>query len=66
MHWGGGIRNGRNISNGKSSGKRPLERPRHRRKDNIKLYTKEICVYPNLDRDQWWDLVNTEIKFRVP
>ena len=27
---------------GKPEGKRPLERPRHRREDNIKMYTQEV------------------------
>jgi hypothetical protein len=46
--------------------------PRRRRVDNIKMDLKEI-VYKSMDwinlirdRDQWWDLVNTETNLRVP
>jgi hypothetical protein len=46
-------------------GSRPLERPRHRWEDNIKMDLKEIgtecmgwiCV--TQDRDKWWAVVNT-------
>jgi hypothetical protein len=53
---------------GKSEGKRPLGRPRRRWVDNIKVDLREIgwggmdWVDLAQDRDQWWALVNTEIK----
>jgi hypothetical protein len=38
----GEMRNAYNTLVGKSDGKRPLERPRRRWEDNIKMYGKEI------------------------
>jgi hypothetical protein len=35
-------RNAYNILVGKSEGKRPLRRPRHRWEDNIRMYHREI------------------------
>jgi hypothetical protein len=57
---------------GKPEGKRPLERPRRRWVDNIKMDFTEIG--PNgvdridmaQDRDQWRALVNTVFNIRVP
>jgi hypothetical protein len=55
----------------KPEGKRPLERSRHRRKDNIKMDVKEIdrnsmeWVHLAWDRDQCWALINTEINLQV-
>jgi hypothetical protein len=57
---------------GKPEGKRPLERPRRRWWDNIKMDLKDIgwggmdwfCLAQ--DKDQWRALVNTVVKLRVP
>jgi hypothetical protein len=52
-------------------GKRLLERPSHRWKDNTELDLREIgwsvikWIYLTQDRDQWWALVNTTVKIRV-
>ena len=49
---------------GKLEGKRPLERPRHRWEDNIRMDLQEVgCegvdwVELAQDRDRWWALVN--------
>ena len=53
---------------GKHEGKRPLERPRRRREDNIKMYLQEVVCgvidWINLtqDRDRWRAVVNGIIK----
>jgi hypothetical protein len=53
-------------------GKRPLERPRHRWEDNIKLDPREIgwggrdWIDVAQDMDQWRALVNTVMNLRVP
>ena len=57
---------------GKSTGKRPLGRPRLRWEDNIRMDLEEI--YMNVgnwvdsaqDRDCWRVLVNVALKLRVP
>jgi hypothetical protein len=57
---------------GKPGGKRPLEGPRHRRVDNIKMDLREKewdCMdYIDLaqDRDQWRAVVNTVMNISVP
>jgi hypothetical protein len=57
---------------GKPEGKRPLERPRHRWVDNIKMDLREIewismdLIVVAQDRDQWRALVNTVMNLRVP
>ena len=57
---------------GKSEGKRPLGRPRHRWEDNIKMDLQEVGVgrrdWMELaqDRDRWRALVGTVRDFRVP
>jgi hypothetical protein len=57
---------------GKTEGKRLLERSRRRWEGKIKLNLREIgrCVmdWTGLakDRDQWMELVNILINFRVP
>jgi hypothetical protein len=49
---------------GKSEGKRPLGRPRHRWVDNIKMDLQEVgcgCadwIELAQERDRWWALVN--------
>jgi hypothetical protein len=57
---------------GKSEGKRPLERPRRRWEDNIKLDLREIRIYGAnwirlaQIRIQWWAFVSTVMNLRVP
>ena len=57
---------------GKLEGRRPLERPRRRWKDNNKLDLREVGCDPGEwidlaeDRDQWWASVRAVINFRVP
>jgi hypothetical protein len=56
---------------GKPEGKRPLERPRHRWEDGIRMDLKEIglgsvdWIKLAQDRDRWQALVNTVMNFRV-
>jgi hypothetical protein len=65
-------RNAYTILVGKSEGKRPLERPRRRREDSIKMDLREIewgCmdwIDLGQDRDQWRAPMNTVMNFRVP
>ena len=57
---------------GKSEGKRPLGRPRHRCEDTIKMDLEELgrgggdWMELAKDRDRWWALVSTVMNFRVP
>jgi hypothetical protein len=57
---------------GKPEGKRPLERPRRRWEDNIKMDLQEVgCVSTDWielahDRDRWRALVNAVMNLRVP
>jgi hypothetical protein len=57
---------------GKPEGKRPLERPRHRREDNIKMDLQEVgggygdWMELAQDRDRWRALVSTVKNFRLP
>ena len=54
------------------TGNRPLERPRRRWDDNIKIDIKEIGVNSRnwvdsaQDRNYWRALVNVALKLRVP
>ena len=56
---------------GKREGKRPLERPRRRWEDNIKMDLEEVgrgCgdwMELAQDRDRWLALVSTVMNFRV-
>jgi hypothetical protein len=65
-------RNAYRISVGKPEGKRPLERPRRRWMDNIKMDLREIewggmdWIILAEDRDQWRALVNTVMNLQVP
>ena len=60
------------IFTGKSTGKRPLGRPRRRWEDNIGMDIKEIginkrnCVDTAQDRDYWRAFVNGALNLRVP
>jgi hypothetical protein len=57
---------------GKPGGNRPLRGPRRRREDNIRMDLREIgsesidWIHLAKDRDQWRDLVNTVMNFRIP
>jgi len=57
---------------GKPEGKRPLGRPRHRWKDNIKMDLQKVgegrgdWMELAQDRDRWRALVGTVRDFRVP
>jgi hypothetical protein len=57
---------------GRPEGKRPLERPRCRWEDNIKMDLREIGIDATnwiqlaQDRVQWWVCVNTVRNLRVP
>jgi hypothetical protein len=66
---------GRSVSGvlvGRSEGKRPLERPRHRWVDNIKMEFRDIGIDgPNWirlaqDRVRWQAFVSTVMNLRVP
>jgi hypothetical protein len=60
------------ILMGKPEGKRPLERPKRRWVDNIKMDFREIgwdgmdWIDLAQDRDQWRALVNTVMNLLVP
>jgi hypothetical protein len=60
------------VSVGRPKGKRPLERPRHRWEDNIKMDLREIGInevnWIQLAQDmvQWWAFVNTIIDLWFP
>jgi len=57
---------------GKHEGKRPLGRPRHRWKDNIKIDLQEVrCEGIDWNdmaqnRDRWWAFVNAVMNLQVP
>ena len=57
---------------GKSEGNRPLGRPRHRWKDNIKMDLQEMgygdvdWIELAQDRDRWRAFVNAVVNLRVP
>ena len=61
-----------NILTGKAIGKRPLEGPRRRWGDNIRMDLEEIginsgdWVVSAQDRDYWRALVNAALNLRVP
>jgi hypothetical protein len=57
---------------GRTEGKRPLERPRRRWEDNIKIDIRQIGIDGSnwiqlaQDRFQWRAFVNTVMNLRVP
>jgi hypothetical protein len=77
MRWAGHVarmgeeRNVYMVLMGKPEGKRPLERPRHRWEDGIRMDLREIC-WGSVDwiqlvqhRDWWRALVNTMMNLLV-
>jgi hypothetical protein len=50
---------------GKPEGKRPLERPRHRWEDYIKMDLQEVGHGVAQDRDRWQALVNAVMNLWV-
>jgi hypothetical protein len=56
---------------GKPKGKRPLERPKHRWEDGIRMYLREIgfggfdWIKLAQDRDQWRAVVSAMMNLRV-
>jgi hypothetical protein len=56
---------------GKSEGKKPLGKPRHRWEDNIRMVLQEVgCgmdwIRLDQDRDKWWATVNAVMILWVP
>ena len=57
---------------GKSEGRRPLGRPRHRWVDNIRMDLQEVgygymnWIGQTQDRDRWRTLVRAVMNLRVP
>ena len=78
MRWAGHVarmgegREVRRVLVGKPEGKRPLERPRRRWEDNIKMDLQEVGAgcgdWMELaqDRNRWLALVNMVMNIRVP
>ena len=78
MRWTGRVERmgeGRGVYRvlvGKPEGKRPLERPRRRWEDNIKIELQEVgCggmdwIEMAQDRERWWALANAVMNLRVP
>jgi hypothetical protein len=69
------MREGRGVYRvlvGRPECKRPLEKPRLRREDNIKMDLREIGIDGTnwirlaQDRVRWWVFVSTVINLRVP
>jgi hypothetical protein len=60
------------VPTGRSEGKRPLQRTRHRWEDKIKIYLQEVewgCmdwIALTQYRDSWEALVNAVMNLRVP
>jgi hypothetical protein len=68
----GEMRNAYSILVGKPEGKRPLERPRSRWEDDIRMDLKELgwedadWMHLAQDYDQWRALINTVMHLSVP
>jgi hypothetical protein len=66
------VRGAYNILVGRPEGRRPLERPRHRWEDCIKMDLGEIgfgdvdWIHLVQDSDKWWAVVNTVKNLWVP
>jgi hypothetical protein len=71
MHGRGEESEGYKVLLGKPKGKRPLERPRCRWEDGIRMDLRESgwgsveWIQWAQDRDQWWTLVNAVMNLRV-
>jgi hypothetical protein len=77
MRWAGhvaGMEEGRNVNRvlvGKPEGKRPLERPRRRWEEGIKIGLREIgwggveWIHLAQDRDRWWAVVSAVMNLLV-
>ena len=78
LRWAGHVarmeegRSAFEILTGKSTGKRPLGRPRHGWKDNIKMDLKETGINTRnwfdsaQDRDYWRVVGNAALNLRIP
>jgi hypothetical protein len=68
----GEVRGAYNILVGRSEGRRPLGRPRHRWEDSMKIYLGKIgfgdvdWIHLAQDRDRCRAVVNTVMNLRVP
>jgi len=57
---------------GRSDGKKPFERTRRKREDNIKTGLQEVgwgnidWIHLAVDRDRWWVLANAVMNLRGP
>jgi hypothetical protein len=56
---------------GRPEGRRPLDRPRRRWEDNIKMDLQHVglgmdWIELTQDRDRWWAFVNAVMNLRVP
>jgi ribosome biogenesis protein Nip4 len=68
----GEVRGAYNILVGRPEERRPLERPRRRWEDNIKMYLREMgfgdvdWIHLAQDKNRWRTLLNTVMNLRVP
>ena len=71
MHAWGQRRGGYRVLVGKPVERRPLERPRHRWKYDIKMYLREVgwgmdWIDLAQEKDRWRDVVSAVMNLRVP